>query len=355
MKRTVVLFFGMLAFLACQKEKKSSTPLAIEPQFNVGNLIDYEYYTPSGDLEVEISAALLSLHDEQNLGYTDINRGIWILETGTSYLLPDYPYEFEDFESQTSSVTLGLNDNGLMSLLEIKGTLIDIYNAVSAEISQTKKHAGTNVKVLNIENGQITLGINTTYLTNATAATSATNCQLGSTNQWKVAGHAYFCPYQPGNQTSLSAWREASLNARTCLRNYKGPAQTQPPSIYYYTNIVDYSSLAGNPNGVYNAIWFSSDHLLGQPGSPLTSHQSPLAHDYCLSPAEQNVYVPEIYNDVSGLLGKNKGLIKLALKSIRQPDQSTGNEVCKWWYHQITVGENGYFRLQNQVTMNEII
>lgn len=130
----------------------------------------------------------------------------------------------------------------------------------------------------------------------------------------------------------------ATINARYCLRDYNGPnVNAKFPK--YYTNVIDYSS---NPSLYsYGAISYAAVHLLGNPQAPIAAHQTPVVSSSCITAAEQNQYVDVIYNDVSLLLGKQKGLIRCKL----DVENFTVNTIphTKWLYRQIKIGTNGYY------------
>lgn len=130
----------------------------------------------------------------------------------------------------------------------------------------------------------------------------------------------------------------ATINARYCLRDYNGPnVNAKFPK--YYTNVIDYSS---NPSLYsYGAISYAAVHLLGNPQAPIAAHQTPVVSNSCITAAEQNQYVDVIYNDVSLLLGKQKGLIRCKIVSENRSDNGVTKSVWKYW--QIKIGTNGYY------------
>ena len=344
---------ALLAILSCKKEMVEPQTKMSLPQLSTGNLLDYEYYTPAGDVETEIRAALLALENDDNLGYTSINRGVWLLETGLNYLLPDSSYLFDDYFLAETTTSLSIAETGLLSEADLKSLLVSHYNVITSEISADKKHVATDIKVKEINATSMVIAIQTTYLLQTSVGALPLNCQLGNTTTPKVAGYSYYCPYLPGNSASRGAWGDAALNARYCLRNYNGPDwSAKYPK--YYTNVIDYSS---NPNLYSNlAIPFSSDNLLGQPSAPLSAHQIPVPSATCLSAAEQNAYVPVIYNDVSNLIVKDKGVIYLKIVSENSTYGNPGITSAKWWYAQIKIGTNGFYPLYGQpLSLSQIL
>jgi hypothetical protein len=76
MKKLSVMALALVAMLSCKKEMVAPQTTTAQPQLSVGSLLDYEYYTPAGELETELRNALLALENDENLGYTSINRGV---------------------------------------------------------------------------------------------------------------------------------------------------------------------------------------------------------------------------------------------------------------------------------------
>lgn len=273
---------ALLAMLSCKKEMVEPQTIMSLPQLSTGNLLDYEYYTPTGDVETEIRAALLALENDDNLGYTSINRGVWLLETGISYLMPDNHYDYDSIYSTSTNQNISLNDQGELNKLELKNMLIFIYNTINSAVDSETKHIGSDVYVKSVDNSVVSLEVKHFFLAGSTGTLTQTGLPVGTTNQDRVAGYPYKCPYLPGNLTN-AAWREARENARIALRSFWGNSNSNPK---FYSNVVRYSSIT-RP---YPTSFISSENLLGNPNSVISAHQGSVDATLCVTASEQNQY-----------------------------------------------------------------
>jgi hypothetical protein len=328
-----------LPCLAVKKEmieQQTKTDLA-QPQLSVGTLLNFEYFTPTGDVETEIRAALLALENDENLGYTSINRGVWLLETGINYLIPDNLYDYDSVFSTLTNLRIALNDQEELNELELKNALISIYNTINSTIDSETKHIGSDVYVESIDNSIVNLEVKHFFLAGITGILTQTGLPVGTTNQDRVAGYPYKCPYLPGNKTN-AAWIEARDNARIALRSYWGNSNSNPK---FYSNAVRYSSIT-RP---YPTLFISSEHLLGNPNAYVSTHQSSVDAELCVTASEQNQYAQAIYDNVSLKTVKTRGLLDMVVANHNNwVYNQTPNYWESWWhYRDVVVGENGWF------------
>jgi len=337
MKKVTILLLAVITIMACKKEMVQEANVQPQPLLSEGNLMDYEEYEPNGDLETEIRNALLALEDDDNLGYTSINRGIWILETGLNYLLPDNLYDYDSIYSESSSYIIALNDNGEMVESNIKSSFAEAYSFVNTHINSSTKHVGTDFYVSAINGNNIQLEAKHLFLKGSSGTLTQTGKPVGTTNQDRVAGYPYKCPYVAGNGAK-SAWQEAKENAEDALRSYWGNNSNINPK--YYTNIIRYSSTSRN----YPTVYFSPEHLLGNSASYVQAHQNPVNAELCITAAEQNLYAQAVYDDVSLKTAKTRGVLYLVVANNNNLVLGPPSYYeTTWYYRDLTIGTNGWF------------
>ncbi len=337
MKKVFVMTLALCAMLACRKEVNDAPFVEPQPEMSVGNLLDYEYYDPSGnDLEGEIRIALLALENEQSLDYVSINRGIWLLETGINYLFPDYLYEHDSVQIESSSFIFQLNGENELAEVDVRDVLINVHTNILAEVTNEKKHVGTDFYVSAIENNTVVLEAKHVFLKGVTGTLTQTGKPIGTTADDRVAGYAYYCPYVPGNK-ARAAWRVAKENAEIALRSYWGVNSNINPK--YYTNVTRYSTFF---NPLIPTSYISKEHLLGNSNAYILAHQGPIPAAMCVTAQEQNSYAQAIYDDVNLITAKTKGILYL---DVQRKNNTQGSGVVEtfWHYELLTVGTNGWF------------
>lgn len=350
MKKVSVIAAAALALLSCKKEMENHITTPTVPYgYSTTSLLEYEYYTPDGDVETEIRDALVALEDDETLDYTNINRAVWLLETGINYLIPDYPLEYLDFESDSMFLSLTLNDEELVSESELRSIVTFLYTNIQTALNGTKSHIGTDIYVKDFESNQIILGARISYITGVTTNYTQTGQPVGTTTIDRVAGYEYECPYSAGNQTN-AAWRVARDNALVALRSYWGPPIIQGSNPKYYTNVVRYSSYPRS----YVTNFINDEHLLGRPSAAFYYHQFPVYAAICVTASEQNVYAQKIHDDVNLKLGKDRGVLELVVeaKHVAVSGQNLPNTF--WTYRDLVLGLNAWYSTgsQNMLTLN---
>jgi hypothetical protein len=307
MKKVSVIAAAALALLSCKKEMENHITTPTVPYgYSTTSLLEYEYYTPDGDLETEIRDALVALEDDETLDYTSINRAVWVLETGISYLIPDSDYEYLDFDADTNTYTVGLNELGEASETDLKAALIELHGAISALSSASVKHVATDIKVLEVSSDAITLGAITTYLTGVDQA-GAINCNtvqgppFTGINFDHLAGINAYCGLSSSGK-SAATW--CANPAKVVLRCYTASSNR------FYTQTLAYSSVGW---GLGQNIFISSSKLLGGSNAPFTGHQSPVPSNSCVYANQLNTYSEVIHDDIKYIMGKTKNFIELSM------------------------------------------
>jgi hypothetical protein len=358
MKKLIVMALALVALFSCKKEmieQQTKTDLA-QPQLSVGTLLDYEYFTPGGDVETEIRAALLALENDENLGYTSINRGVWLLETGISYLIQDQDYAYLDFSSDTNMYTLSLNDLGEVSEVDLKSTVIALHEDIVTVTSESVKHVATDIKVLEITDNDITLIALTTLLTGVNQV-GAYNCNVHhgppfnditwnqeAKNKMYCAGSSGFY----GQFTSSTAATVCANETRPALRCLTA-AQNR-----FYTQAISFSSVGF---GLGSNASISAQNLLGQTNSPISSHQNWVPVNECVFANELNTYSTIMYDDIKQLMGKSNNFIGLSMtySQASLPDPNNPNVNiwhCKFEYLTVTTGKSIFPQYTGGITLS---
>jgi hypothetical protein len=318
-------------------EQQTKTDLA-QPQLSVGTLLDYEYFTPGGDVETEIRAALLALENDENLGYTSINRGVWLLETGISYLIQDQDYAYLDFSSDTNMYTLSLNDLGEVSEVDLKSTVIALHEDIVTVTSESVKHVATDIKVLEITDNDITLIALTTLLTGVNQV-GAYNCNVHhgppfNDITWnQEAKNKMYCAGSSGFYGQFTS----STAATVCAREAKPALRCLTASLNrFYTHVITYSSVN---QGFFTNATMSANNLLGHPNAPFANHQSWVPVNECIFANELNTYSKVIFDDVKLLMGKSRNWIDLSMTYSIKANPAPGVNECKFEYQSVALGE----------------
>lgn len=346
---------ALLAMLSCKKEMVEPQTKMSLPELSTGNLLDYEYYTPTGDVETEIRAALLALENDDNLGYTSINRGVWLLETGISYLMPDTNYYYTDFDADTNTYILTLNDLEEISEADLKNVLIALHTAISEITSAEVSHVATDIKVIEIGNGTITLGAFTTLLSGVNK-TLGYDCNIVATPPFSDINwnqQAFLQQYCAGSTGPGGSFTFASA-ATTCARQARPALRCLTAAQNrFYTQIATYSSVGwGSGNNQY----IDPENLLGHTNSPVLTHQSWVPVNECVFSNQLNIYSQIIYNDITNKMGKDKNLLSLAMTysqaSLPDPNNPNSNIWhCKFEYLSVQLGSAKSFQYSNGLSL----
>jgi hypothetical protein len=344
MKKVSVIAAAALALLSCKKEMENHITTPTVPYgYSTTSLLEYEYYTPDGDVETEIREALVALEDDGSLGYTSINRGVWVLETGISYLIPDSDYEYVDFDSDTSTYIVSLNEQGEASEADLKAALIELHGAIMSWTNDSVKHVATDIKVLEVSSDAITLGAITTYLTGVDQA-GAINCNTvqgppynGITADY-LAGIRAYCTGGPAFTSGLT---EAANPVKQSLRCLTASSNR------FYTHTLSYSSV-----GLGNNIAVSSSNLLGHANAPFSYHQTWAPITLCVIASEWNTYSQVINDDIRYLMGKDKNFIELNMQINYSSINSTDH--CQYEYRSISLGTSYHTQNTTPLTLSYI-
>jgi hypothetical protein len=316
-------------FLGASCSKDASSPInAPNHQFSNASMQSLELYFPDDSLDVAIQEALLDLEEEDDfLGSVSLQRGIWIIETGLNFIFRDQPYMNYEQSADSYSFQIDLASEDQFSLVDIKATLINLYAEINGNISSSKGYIATDVYVEDLTAASILLAVKVYYAVDySEIEDSWENITLiPSATIGRKAGIAQTCD----NSATTGAWIDCAQRARVALRSYDGPPAG---STRFYTNIRERNSIVASSSSNY----ISPEKLVGNSNAVVSSHQSPVDPNLCLSISDQNNYADAIYSDISGIIVKHSGVISLHVGLF-----NVGSNV-EWGYSQFVYGTNGW-------------
>lgn len=306
---------------------------------------DYEIYDPMGDLEDEIVAALMHFEDDNGLGTTDINRGIWTLETGLNYLHGNLPHTHDSMYTVNLQVEFERLEDDMVYEAELKQALI-LWNAAigNEELTQYVKFASADVyfdeEFSNSES--IFFGIRLSFFTGVVTEDGADNLTLTipsipSADATRFAGTKNTCNTS-GPSSIYNAQRIAN-QAFAALPKYTAPLPTSNPVVPFFTNVRDYSSMPGtSPHRLING-----SVLFGKSNAPIAGQTTPQSIYTCLSIQEQNTYAQEIYDAVDQILWKHYGVMHIQMEVDKHTIGTSPNiPLCNWEFLQVRTAFNGW-------------
>lgn len=317
----------VLAFASCEKESSTLTPpLSHKSEFSA---LDYETYDPSVDDEyAEFKNGIIAIFEGTNPGgETDINRAIWLYESGMSALLRDTVFnDFDTVITDQREVSFTLTESEKLVDEDFISEFTTDYNQVVSfkQQHQDLDYQFTDVQFASLNNGILSLKVVNHYY------------QSGTRNMWsaptvppatydKRGGAIFACVAgQPGG-----AWQHVQGQVRAVM-----------PKTWYQgmgaSNILAFGSDSRYAKGyklyLEGGYLFGGDNSLYHPPILDPTGQYYLnGQGECVTPTEQDSYSQELADRLYDYLGKRNHWDDVLGLTVKKWNDSPSTAV--WWFH----------------------